>query len=39
MRLFFMIIFCVLSAPALVVGTLIIEGEVHRTPDHAVIEL
>ena len=40
MRLFFAILFCVLSAPALVAGTLIVEGEgqVHRAPDHAVIE-
>ena len=40
MRLFFAILFCVLSAPALVAGTLIVEGEgqVNRAPDHAVIE-
>ena len=41
MRLFFSILFCVLSAPALVAGTLIVEGEgqVSRAPDHAVIEV
>ena len=41
MRLFFAILFCVLSAPALVAGTLIVDGEgqVSRAPDHAVIEL
>ena len=41
MRLFFAILFCVLSAPALVAGTLIVEGEgqVSRAPDHAVIEI
>ena len=41
MRLFFAILFCVLSAPALVAGTLIIDGEgqVSRAPDHAVIEV
>ena len=41
MRLFFAILFCVLSAPALVAGTLIVEGEgqVSRVPDHAVIEV
>ena len=41
MRLFFAILFCVLSAPALVAGTLIVEGEgqVSRAPDHAVIEV
>jgi uncharacterized protein YggE len=40
MRLFFAILFCVLSAPALVAGTLIVEGEgqVNRAPNHAVIE-
>ena len=40
MHLFFAILFCVLSAPALVAGTLIVEGEgqVNRAPDHAVIE-
>jgi uncharacterized protein YggE len=40
MRLFFAILFCVLSAPALVAGTRIVEGEgqVNRAPDHAVIE-
>jgi uncharacterized protein YggE len=40
MRLFFAILFCVLSAPALVAGTLIVEGEgqVNPAPDHAVIE-
>jgi uncharacterized protein YggE len=33
-------LFCVLSAPALVAGTLIVEGEgqVNRAPNHAVIE-
>ena len=41
MRLFFAILFCVLSAPALVAGTLILEGEgqVSRAPDHAMIEV
>ena len=41
MRLFFAILFCVLSAPAVVAGTLIVEGEgqVSRAPDHAVIEV
>ena len=41
MRLFFAILFCVLSAPALVAGTLIVDGEgkVSRAPDHAVIEV
>ena len=41
MRLFFAILFFVLSAPALVAGTLIIDGEgqVSRAPDHAVIEV
>ena len=41
MRLFFAILFCVLSAPALVAGTLIVEGEgqVSRASDHAVIEV
>ena len=41
MRLFFAILFFVLSAPALVAGTLIVEGEgqVSRAPDHAVIEV
>ena len=41
MRLFFAILFCVLFAPALVSGTLIVEGEgqVSRAPDHAVIEV
>ena len=41
MRLFFAILFCVLSAPALVAGTLIVEGEgqVSRAPDHVVIEI
>lgn len=41
MRLFFAILFCVLSAPALVAGTLILEGEgqVSRVPDHAVMEV
>ena len=41
MRLFFAILFCVLVAPALVSGTLIVEGEgqVSRAPDHAVIEV
>ena len=41
MRLFFAILFCVLSAPALVAGTLIVEGEgqISRAPDHAVIEI
>ena len=41
MRLFFAILFCVLSAPALVAGTLIVDGEgqVSRVPDHAVIEV
>ena len=41
MRLFFAILFCVLSAPAVVAGTLIVEGEgqVSRAPDHAVIEI
>ena len=41
MRLFFAILFYVLSAPALVAGTLIVEGEgqVSRAPDHAVIEV
>ena len=41
MLLFFAILFCVLSAPALVAGTLIVDGEgqVSRAPDHAVIEL
>ena len=41
MRLFFAILFCVLSAPALVAGALIVEGEgqVNRAPDHAVIEV
>ena len=41
MRLFFAILFCVLSAPALGAGTLIVEGEgqVSRAPDHAVIEV
>ena len=40
MRLVFAILFCVLSAPALVAGTLIVEGEgqVNRAPNHAVIE-
>ena len=40
MRLFFAILFCVLSAPALVAGTLIVagEGQVNRAPNHAVIE-
>ena len=39
MRLFFAILFCVLSTPELVAGTLIVEGEgqVSRAPDHAVI--
>jgi uncharacterized protein YggE len=41
MRLFFAILFYVLSAPALVAGTLTVEGEgqVSRAPDHAVIEV
>jgi len=41
MHLFFAILFCVLSAPALVAGTLTVEGEgqVSRAPDHAVIEV
>ena len=41
MRLFFAILYCVLSAPALVAGTLTVEGEgqVGRAPDHAVIEV
>ena len=41
MRLFFAILFCVLSAPALVAGTLIVEGvgQVSRVPDHVVIEV
>ena len=41
MHLFFAILFCVLSAPALVAGALIVEGEgqVSRAPDHAVIEV
>ena len=41
MRLFFAILFCVLSAPALGAGTLIVEGvgQVSRAPDHAVIEV
>ena len=41
MRLFFAILFCVLSAPAVGAGTLIVEGEgqVSRAPDHAVIEV
>ena len=41
MRRFFAILFCVLSAPALGAGTLIVEGEgqVSRAPDHAVIEI
>ena len=41
MRLIFAILFCVLSAPALVAGTLTVEGEgqVGRAPDHAVIEV
>lgn len=41
MRLFFAILFCVLSASALVAGTLIVDGEgqVSRAPDHAVIEV
>ena len=41
MRLFFAILLCVLSAPAVVAGTLIVEGEgqVSRAPDHAVIEV
>ena len=41
MRLFFAILFCVLSAPALAAGTLIVEGEgqVSRAPDHSVIEM
>ena len=41
MRLFFAILFCVLSAPALVAGTLIVEGEgqVSRAADHVVIEI
>ena len=41
MRLFFAILFCVLFAPALGAGTLIVEGEgqVSRAPDHAVIEV
>ena len=40
MRLFFAILFCFLSAPALVAGTLIVEGEgqVSPAPDHAEIE-
>ncbi len=41
MRLFFAILFCVLSASAPVAGTLIVEGEgqVSRAPDHVVIEV
>ena len=41
MRLFSAILFYVLSAPALVAGTLTVEGEgqVSRAPDHAVIEV
>ena len=41
MHLFFAILFCVLSAPALVAGALIVEGEgqVSRAPDRAVIEV
>ena len=41
MRLFFAMLFCVLSAPAIVAGTLIVEGEgqISRAPDHAVIEI
>ena len=41
MRLFFAILFCVLSAPAVGAGTLIVEGEgqVSRSPDHVVIEV
>ena len=41
MRLFFAILFCVLSAPAVGAGTLIVEAEdqVSRAPDHAVIEV
>ena len=41
MRLFFAILFCLLSAPAVGAGTLIVEGEgqVSRAPDHAVIEV
>ena len=41
MRLFFAILVCVLSAPELVAGTLIVEGvgQVNRVPDHAVIEV
>ena len=41
MRLFFAILFCVLSAPAVGAGTLIVEreGQVSRAPDHAVIEV
>ena len=41
MRLFFAILFCVLSAPALGAETLIVygEGQVSHAPDHAVIEV
>jgi len=39
MPLFLRLFFCVLSASIMVVRTLIIEGEVHRTPNHAIIEL
>ena len=41
MRLFFAILFCLLSAPAVGAGTVIVEGEgqVSRAPDHAVIEV
>ena len=41
MRLFFAILFCVLSAPAVGAGTLIVEreGQVSRAPDHVVIEV
>ena len=41
MRLFFAILFCVLSAPAVGAGTLIVKGagQVSRAPDHAVIEV
>ena len=41
MRLFFAILFCVLSVPAVGAGTLIVEseGQVSRAPDHAVIEV
>ena len=37
----FAILFCLLSAPAVGAGTLIVEGEgeVSRAPDHAVIEV